>query len=230
MANFSGTNGSDIIVGTSANDSFSGQAGEDIFTGEAGNDTLIGGAGDDTFTGDAGNDSLNGGSGSDTFTGDAGKDTLTGGAGKDILVGDFGSDKLSGGAGADDFGFGAPNEGIDTITDFGVGDDRILVSATGFGGGLKAGAAITAGQFKLGAAATDANDRFIYNKNSGALFFDVDGTGSKGQVQIATLTNKPQISNADIFVSSQNFSIQNNLTQGEIGGINELTNLLDNIF
>lgn len=227
MANFSGTDGIDVIIGTSANDSFSGRAGNDVFTGEAGNDRLNGGAGDDVFTGDAGNDSLNGGTGDDIFTGDAGNDSLNGGADKDILVGDFGRDTLTGGAGADDFGFGVPREGIDTITDFVAADDTIQVSTSGFGGGLTAGAAIKPGQFRLGAAAGDANDRFIYNRNTGALFFDVDGTGSTGQVQIATLTNKPQITNADIFVSPQISVTQGNLTQSDI---NQLNSLLENLF
>lgn len=73
----------------------------------------------------------------------------------------------------------------------------IQVSASGFGGGLTVGA-ISAGQFRLGSAAGDANERFIYN-TSGSLFFDVDGTGSAAQVQIATLIT-PTITNADIAV------------------------------
>lgn len=42
-------------------------------------------------------------------------------------------------------------------------------------------------------------DRFIYNQKTGALFFDIDGTGTTEQVQLATLTNKPLLTNGDIF-------------------------------
>jgi Ca2+-binding RTX toxin-like protein len=66
--------------------------------------------------------------------------------------------------------------------------------------GLTPDAAITPEQFILGSAAADANDRFIYNQNTGALFFDEDGKGGAEQVQFATLTNKPLLTNADIFV------------------------------
>jgi Ca2+-binding RTX toxin-like protein len=75
-----------------------------------------------------------------------------------------------------------------------------LHGAAGFGGGLSAGAAISANQFVLGAAAADGSDRFIYNHTSGELFFDRDGTGSYAQVLLATLSGAPTISNADIVV------------------------------
>ena len=35
----------------------------------------------------------------------------------------------------------------------------------------------------------DVDDHIVYNKASGALFFDSDGTGSHAQIQFATLTN-----------------------------------------
>jgi len=144
--------------------------------------------------------------------GGAGRDILTGAQGNDFLVGGFGKDTLTGGAGADDFAFGSRNEGIDTITDFVVADDRILVSATGFGGGLAARAAIKPGQFTNGKAAGDANDRFIYDRGTGALYFDVDGTGAAKQVQIAALTTKPLITSADIFVTP-NIVSQSSISQ-----------------
>lgn len=82
-----------------------------------------------------------------------------------------------------------------------VSDDTIRVSASGFGGGLTASAAITPAQFVIGSAAVDKSERFIYNQNTGALFFDRDGTSTDyEQVQFATLTNKPPLTNADIFV------------------------------
>jgi hypothetical protein len=49
-------------------------------------------------------------------------------------------------------------------------------------------------------AAADINTCFIYNSATGALFFDADGTGSTGQVQIATLSTGLAMTNADIFV------------------------------
>lgn len=115
------------------------------------------------------------------------------------MLGNAGKDILTGGAGADTFSIVAKTDGLDTITDFAVAD-TISVSKAGFGGGLTPGEPITPAQFKLGSRAGDKSDRFIYNRNEGALFFDFDGTGASDRVQIATLTNKPLLTNADIFV------------------------------
>jgi Ca2+-binding RTX toxin-like protein len=57
-------------------------------------------------------------------------------------------------------------------------------------------------QFVLGTTALDANDRFIYNRTTGALFFDLDGNGATAQVQIATLNSLPSINSNDIFVTA----------------------------
>ncbi len=154
-----------------------------------------------TFSGGAGNDTLTGNNSTARLVGngDAGNDVLIGGSANDILTGGAGSDTLTGGAGNDYFAFNAPNQGVDRITDFIVADDSIQVLATGFGGGLTAGA-IAAGQFRLGSSAGDANDRFIYNDNNGAFFFDRDGVGGVAQVQLATLVGAPTLNAAGIVV------------------------------
>jgi len=110
-----GGNGNDTLTGTAGNDSLNGGNGNDSLIGNAGNDTLIGGNGTDFLVGSAGNDLLNGDNGYDTLRGGLGTDTLTGGNGQDIFV--F-----------------APGEGIDTITDFKLGTDKI-----GLTGGLTFG-------------------------------------------------------------------------------------------
>jgi Ca2+-binding RTX toxin-like protein len=48
---------------------------------------------------------------------------------------------------------------------------------------------LAAGAFKAGAAATDADDRIIYNAGTGALLYDGDGMGGTAAVQFATLTS-----------------------------------------
>ncbi|MEG4634883.1 calcium-binding protein, partial [Microcoleus sp. AR_TQ3_B6] len=58
---------------------------------------------------------------------------LIGGNGADTLMGGLGSDTLTGGNGKDIFVF-ASGEGIDTITDFSLGTDKI-----GLSGGLTFG-------------------------------------------------------------------------------------------
>lgn len=132
----------------------------------------------------------------------SGKDMLVGGNGNDSLTGGMGNDTLTGNAGMDSFNFVMPTEGVDTITDFSVVDDTIVVSAKGFGGGLVAGAVITPDQFFIGASAMDAADRFIYNSKSGALFFDVYGTGGMAQMQISSLATGLGLTNNDILVGA----------------------------
>jgi Ca2+-binding RTX toxin-like protein len=55
-------------------------------------------------------------------------------------------------------------------------------------------------QFTLGTAATNTSDRFIYDNTTGALFFDVDGTGANQQVQIANLQAGLALNNTDIYI------------------------------
>ena len=73
-------------------------------------DTLIGNAADNHLSGGRGDDVLSGGAGVDTLIGGKGNDTLTGGADTDYFV----IDKAAG--------------DIDTVTDFVIGTDRIVLS------------------------------------------------------------------------------------------------------
>jgi Ca2+-binding RTX toxin-like protein len=59
---------------------------------------------------------------------------------------------------------------------------------------------ISAGEFVIGTAAQDANDRIIYDSNTGALFYDNDGVGGNAQVQFATLSPGLGLTNLDFLV------------------------------
>lgn len=118
--------------------SISGGDGNDVLTGHAGlDDTLSGDGGDDDLLGGGGDDLLSGGTGNDRLYGATGDDTLDGGEGDDVLNSGLGADVLTGGEGADSFTYYSydivssnyrgnrwsyDHEGVDTITDFGVGD------------------------------------------------------------------------------------------------------------
>ena len=183
-----------------------GGAGNDILDGgtpttyDSSNDRLYGQAGDDELWGGTGLDYLDGGDGADLLWGWDGNDSLLGGTGNDDIYGSAGNDTLIGHSGQDFFVFNSKTEGIDRITDFNVFDDAIAVSLAGFGGGLTANAYLNSSQFKIGTAATAATHKFIYNNTTGALYFDQDGTGLIGQVQIATLNSSLALTNNDIYV------------------------------
>ena len=215
-------------TGNSFNNIIAGNGANNILNGGAGIDTLIGGLGDDTYQVDtstdtitenvnAGTDSIQSsvtyvlgdnvenltliGSAATSGLGNFLNNIITGNSGANVLYGAAGYDTLSGGAGGDLFTFKSPNEGIDTITDFlSSQGDKISISAAGFRGGLTAGVAVTGVQFVLGTIALHASNRFIYNTNSGGLFFDWDGSGSLAAIQIATLSSKPTFAGSDILV------------------------------
>ena len=123
-----GTNGDDILTGDSANNVLMGMRGNDSLDGGAGNDSLFGGKGSDTLLGGTGDDALFGGRGADILNGGDGNDILLGGKGDDLLTGGLGSDTLTGGAGNDKFLL-STNFGTDTITDFEIGKDLLVLGS-----------------------------------------------------------------------------------------------------
>ncbi|WP_370644833.1 cadherin domain-containing protein [Microvirga sp. ACRRW] len=143
--------------------------------------------------GSSGNDKIVGGSGNDTFSGGAGNDTLYGGLGNDVLTG---------GTGKDIFVFNTRPHGslnVDRIGDFSVADDTIHLARSVFTKIAKTGA-LSKAAFWSGTKAHDRDDRIIYNKGTGALYYDPDGTGKAVMVKIANLTKGLKMTSADFFV------------------------------
>src|SRR5262249_48864221 len=119
-------------------------------------------------------------------------DTLKGGTEADKLFGGAGKDTLFGGTGKDGFYFDTPLNrltNVDTIRDFSHADDTIFLENAVFT--KLAVGTLGSSAFFTGIKAHDADDRIIYNKATGALFFDADGSGHVAQVQFATLFTRP---------------------------------------
>lgn len=205
-----GRGGNDVLFGGGGNDRLNGGGADDVLFGDAGDDVLNGEDGRDVMFGGDGADQLSGGAGDDIAFGGFGSDTLSGGAGNDILFGDDGADRLLagggndilfGGAGADRFGFGGAlhrTANVDIIGDFSTSDDRIELDNAIFRG--LAEGTLAASRFVNGTAAGDAGDRIIYDRASGNLWFDADGTGASGKVLFAVLANQPIIDAGDFIV------------------------------
>jgi Ca2+-binding RTX toxin-like protein len=85
------------------------------------------------------------------------------------------------------------------ITDFNVADDTILLDQDIFSSSLGLGN-ISAGEFVIGTAAQDANDRIIYDSDTGALYYDSDGNGGTAAIQFATLNTGLGLTYLDFFV------------------------------
>ncbi|WP_052954627.1 calcium-binding protein [Microvirga vignae] len=183
------------IIADAGNDLVDGGAGSDTLFGSTGHDTLDGGDDTDLLYGEGGDDVLLGRAGADLIDGGDGSDALRGEAGADTLIGGAGSDELVGGDGQDVFVLDA--SGPDRIIDFTVGEDRIQLSASLFG--LGAGTLATAA-FRLGAAAGTADQKILYDRGTGALWFDADGSGAGAAVKLATIGAGKALTAADFFL------------------------------
>jgi len=139
-----------------------------------------------------------------SLDGGGGKDILDGRGGNDNLIGGTGNDTLTGGTGQDTFYFTSKSDGIDRITDFSVVDDVINVLKGGFEAGLSGGT-LLASQFVTGSSATNSSQRFIYNRSTGGLYFDADGSGAAGKIQLASLSSGLSLTNNDIFVVANSY-------------------------
>jgi Ca2+-binding RTX toxin-like protein len=153
---------------------------------------LFGGADADTVDGGVGKDNLFGGDGNDLVIGQQGVDRLSGGLGKDTLAGGDGADKF-----VFDTALGAAN--ADEITDFVVGQDKILLDNDVFTA-LGAAGNLAGGRFVTGTEAGDANDRIIYDFDTGRVYYDRDGDGRAAKQWIVTLAGSPAISADDFLI------------------------------
>jgi serralysin len=162
------------VIGTRFSDRLAGDDAANNLQGQAGNDRLLGGLGNDTMIGGSGNDNLNGGYGNDVLTGDAGRDAFTFDSALNAL------------------------ENVDRIRSFSTKNDTIRLDDAIFTDLARGRLAETA--FYRGAEAHDGNDRIIYDRATGALYFDPDGDGAAAQVQFARMTPRVSLKNDDFVV------------------------------
>jgi len=189
-----GTRGNDIAIGTNSY--------YNLFYLGTGNDLARGGSYWDYMVGGAGNDTLYGGASQDNLQGGVGNDLLFGGHDNDLISGGAGNDTLSGGQGPDVFVFDAAlnaKTNVDRIIDFSHADDTIHLSRSKFGGITKKGV-LNPAAFHIGKQAHDKDDRIIYDKATGALYYDRDGTGAGSAVKFAQVDKGVKITHDDFFM------------------------------
>jgi Ca2+-binding RTX toxin-like protein len=167
-----------------------------LLDGREGNDRIFGGNAGETLLGGSGNDLLYGENGNDTLNGGFGADTLNGGAGNDFFVFDI------------NFVFNASLIGIDTIQDFTVGTDKIVLDKTTFftlksnpGIGFSDPSDFELVTTDVGAATSNAaivynsvSDQLIYNQNG-----SLPGFGLGGQFAILI---RPPLTAGDFIVQA----------------------------
>ena len=111
--------------------------------------------------------------------GTAGRDTLIGTPGDDVITGGIGADTLTGGAGTDQFVFTSLRDGVDTITDFQPGVDRIVLTQVLQSLGIVSAAPIASGHVTCSPSGANA-----------VIGIDADATGSAVSRPLVMLKNQ----------------------------------------
>lgn len=201
----------DTLSGGLGQDKLYGGDGNDRISGGGWNDTLMGGRGDDILNGGQFNDRVFGGAGGDRVDGGTGRDTLFGGAGDDRLYGGLNgenraensADEMTGGGGADTFHFTFRttylNTVADKITDYTIGEDKIVLHLLGLSGPAP-DSHLSVDDFVLGLVAADASDRVIYDAATGRIWYDADGNGTAAMQLFAQVTPELHITAADFHI------------------------------
>lgn len=152
-------------------------------------------------TGGSGKDKIAGNQWDNVISGGKGADRLDGGAGNDRLIGGPGNDTLSGGTGRDCFVFKIAldsDANVDRITDFFPGKDLFRLDDAVFKALPKG--ALAPAAFHTGAGAHDANDRIIYNDDTGALVYDANGNAAGKATSFARLDTHLAVTYADFLI------------------------------
>ncbi|WP_394889480.1 hypothetical protein ACG873_30010 [Mesorhizobium sp. AaZ16] len=217
-----GNNLNNTITGNNGNNGIDGRGGADSMSGGLGNDTYyIDNAGDQVFEANGAGTDLVFTSVSKSFAAQfienitlsgAGNITTTGNGLNNIIVGNNGNnafsaregnDTITGNGGNDIFVFntalGATN--VDTITDYNVAADTFhldnaIFTALGLG-------VLAAGAFRINVtgAAQDADDRIIYESDSGRAWYDSNGNAAGGNFLFADLAGGLALTNNDFLVT-----------------------------
>jgi Ca2+-binding RTX toxin-like protein len=209
-----GNDGTNVLSGNGGNDTLEGRGGDDVYFVEEDGVTIIESAGQgndgvltamlsytlpegadiemlDTYFTEAPVE-LTGNSSGNLITGNAGNNVLNGAGGDDELVGDLGQDTFVFNTALDE------DFNVDVLSDFTAADDTIQLDDMIFG--AFATGPLADDRFVVGTAAQDANDNIIYDIDSGALFYDSDGTGGAAAIQFATVSAGLALTHLDFLI------------------------------
>jgi Ca2+-binding RTX toxin-like protein len=203
-----GNDGANVIDGKTGVDRMEGKGGNDTYfvdhSGDAVVETAKGGTADQVFAWfdhrlDNHVENLTAlGSKAKLLVGNSLKNVVTGAAGANMIDGKSGNDVLSGGKGRDTFVFSSKlgtsktdrKVNFDSVKDFHVKDDTIGLSIEIFKKLVepsKAPGKINKDFFTIGNKAKDTDDFIVYNKATGILSYDADGSGGKAAIEFAKL-------------------------------------------
>jgi hypothetical protein len=222
--NATGSGGNNTLGGNAGRNVLTGGAGDDIYGVDGNGDTVVeeaGGGYDEVYssgnytmaenvetlfltgsavyaTGNATNNAIIGNDLDNVIDAGAGDfEFINGAGGNDLLIGGAGHDEIMGGAGNDVFRFTSLSDAGDFFFDFTPGEDKIQLNAAAFGIGTAANQFVTGVSFIEGPDVTSAVPTVLYNKDSGYLLYDADGTGAAGPSVLAILNGTPTLHASD---------------------------------
>ncbi|WP_287526767.1 calcium-binding protein [Okeania sp. SIO2C2] len=173
-----GGQGSDNVRGGTGNDSVYGGKDDDLVAGEEGNDLVSGNRGNDTVRGGVGDDMVFGGKGDDLIEGGGGNDLLEGGQGSDIFRFEFFESETFILDGTQVFGFDTLNNfvpgdsGVDSLTDFTSGEDKIQLDANSFDELIEPGDTFNPDEFTtLDEFAQNQDANLVYDSDQGLMYY-----------------------------------------------------------
>ena len=226
VENAIGGSRNDRLVGNSSANVLDGRGGADSMKGGAGDDTYYVNTRRDTIADSSGHDIVYasvsytlastarieilgavdpGSKKSIALTGNPFANTINGNAGSNVINGKGGNDLLTGGPGRDAFVFDtklSSKSNVDRIVDFSVRDDTIRLDHSIFRAFDKTGT-LTANAFHIAKGAKlahDADDRIIYNKTNGYLFYDADGIGGESATKFARVDKGLALKASDFYI------------------------------
>lgn len=223
-----GGDGNDRLYGGKGTDTLRGGLGADLLEGGQSGDTMFGGEGNDTYLIDSASDFVLelAGEGVDIFKssvsctlranvenlnlvgnanirgiGNPLDNRINGNSGNNVIEGAQGNDKLKGFGGNDAFLFDSALRpgNVDRVLSFSPADDVIRLDNVVFTG-LPVGG-LAGAKFKdIASGPVDPSDRILYNSDSGAVYFDANGSGPGARKLFAVIENDPVLTAADFFV------------------------------
>ena len=175
--------GDDQVWGFAGDDRIYGFGGDNFLDGGPGDDEIQGGRNSDLLRGGPGNDEVRGGEGDDALYGDAGDDRVIGSSGNDLVYGGVGIDQLEGREGVDRFAWESAAEDRDTVLDFALAVDRLVI-----------------GDFLSGFSGDESDlERYVRfvaadGGSASVLQVDRDGAGSAGWRELTLVAGQPSLS------------------------------------
>jgi len=222
-----GNKGSNSLFGGKGDDTLIGGGGDDVLNGGVGSDLLNGGPGSDIYIVNSIGDvvieeerwdgydkilsrvsfsltdthveglTLTGKSKINAVGNDL-DNIIVGNNNGNVITGGDGSDTLTGLGGSDTFVLDVDSHGdVDRITDFLSGIDKLDISSVLLGRTQQKGE-FNQQYFFEGHTAKDVDHHFLYDQNTGQLWFDEDGSGGKEKILLAMLENHADLSYADL--------------------------------